>query len=303
MDYRILGPLDVRDDGHALELGGEKQRALLAILLLHANEAVSVDRLIEGLWGEQLPRSAHKTLQGYIYRLRKLLENGSSEAGATANGGVLVTSAHGYLLRVADGELDLDRFKALVEQGRQALAAGDPATAATLLRDALGLWRGPALADLGYEAFAQPAIAQLEELRLAALEDRIEADLALGLDRDLVGELSALIEQNPLRERLRGQLMVALYRCGRQAEAIEVYQQYRRALSHELGLDPSPALRELEASILSRDPKLDLAGARRSTRAAAEPLRARRRRRVAGAGGGWRLAPWRWSRSSRRFWA
>ena len=149
MDYRILGPLDVRVEGHALELGGEKPRALLAILLLHANEAVSVDRLIEGLWGEQLPRSAHKTLQGYIYRLRKLLENGSSEVGATANRGVLVTSAHGYLLRVADGELDLDRFKALVEQGRQALAASDPASAATLLGDALGLWRGPALADLG----------------------------------------------------------------------------------------------------------------------------------------------------------
>src|ERR1700686_581207 len=128
MDYRILGPLDVGVDGHALELGGEKPRALLAILLLHANEAVSVDRLIEGIWGEQLPRSAHKTLQGYIYRLRKLLENGGSEAGATPNGGVLVRSARGYLIRVADGELDLDRFKALVEQGRRALAAGDPAT-------------------------------------------------------------------------------------------------------------------------------------------------------------------------------
>jgi YVTN family beta-propeller protein len=263
MDYRILGPLDVRDDGHAFELGGEKQRAVLAILLLHANEAVSVDRLIEGIWGEQLPRSAQKTLQGYIYRLRKLLENGSGEAGTTANGGRLMTSAHGYLLRVAGGELDLDRFKALVEQGRQALAVGDPASAATLLREALGLWRGPALADLEYEAFAQPAIAQLEELRLAALEDRIEADLALGLDRDLVGELSALLEQHPLRERLRGQVMVALYRCGRQAEAIELYQQYRRALSHELGLDPSPLLRELEASILCRDPKLDLARGQR----------------------------------------
>jgi YVTN family beta-propeller protein len=287
MNYRILGPLEVCVDGHALDLGGEKPRALLAILLLHGNEAVSVDRLIEGIWGERLPRSAHKTLQGYVYRLRKLLENGSTEAGATANGGVLVTTARGYLLRVADGELDLDRFRALVDQGRQALAVGDPATAATRLRDALGLWRGPALADLGYEAFAQPAIAQLEELRLAALEDRIEADLALGLDRDLVGELSALIEQNPLRERLRGQLMVALYRCGRQAEALEVYQQYRRALSHELGLEPGPSLRELEASILSRDPKLDLAGARRPT---PQPTDAAARRR------------WNPARLSRRRW-
>jgi peptide/nickel transport system substrate-binding protein len=258
MDYRILGPLDVCVDGRPLELGGEKPRALLALLLLHANEAVSVDRLIEGIWGEQLPRSAHKTLQGYVYRLRKLLENGSNEVGVAANGGVLVTSAHGYLLRVADGELDLDRFRALAERGREALAGGDPGTAAMLLRDALGLWRGPALADLGYATFAQPAIAQLEELRLAALEDLVEADLALGRDRDLVGELSALIEQNPLRERLRGQLMLALYRCGRQAEALESYQQYRRALSHELGLDPSPALSGLEASILRRDPSLGL---------------------------------------------
>jgi peptide/nickel transport system substrate-binding protein len=265
MDYRILGPLDVCVDGHALALGGEKQRALLAILLLHANEAVSVDRLIEGIWGEQLPRSAHKTLQGYIYRLRKVLENGGSEAGATANGAVLVTSATGYLLRVADGELDLDRFKALVERARRVLAVGDPGAAATLLRDALRLWRGPALADLAYETFAQPAIAQLEELRLAALEDRIDADLALGLDRDLVGELSALVEHNPLRERLRGQLMVALYRGGREAEALEAYQHYRRRLSEQLGLDPSPALRELEASILSRDPTLDLRDGRRTT--------------------------------------
>jgi YVTN family beta-propeller protein len=236
----------------------------LAILLLHANEAVSVDRLIEGIWGEQLPPSAQKTLQGYVYRLRKLLADGSSAAGATANGAALVTSAHGYLLRVAAGELDVDRFKALVEQGREALDAGNPATAATLFRDALGLWRGPPLADLGYEAFAQTAIAQLEELRLAALEARIEADLALGRDRDLVGELSALVEQHPLRERLRGQLMLGLYRCGRQSEALEAYQKYRRVLSHELGLDPGSALRDLEASILARDPKLDVAAAPRS---------------------------------------
>jgi DNA-binding SARP family transcriptional activator len=248
MDYRILGPLEVCIDGRALELGGEKPRALLAILLLHANEAVSVDRLIEGVWEERLPPSAHKTLQGYISRLRKQLENSHAEAvPAEANGGPLVRSGNGYLLRVGDGELDVDRFKALSEQGRHALATGDPATAATRLRDALGLWRGPALADLSYEAFAQPAIARLEELRLAVLEDRIDADLALGRDRELVGELSALIEQHPLRERLRGELMLALYRSGRQAEALEIYQQYRRALSHELGLDPSPALRELES--------------------------------------------------------
>jgi peptide/nickel transport system substrate-binding protein len=256
MDYRILGPLDVRVDGRTLELGGEKPRALLAILLLQANEAVSVDRLIEGVWGERLPRSAHKTLQGYVYRLRKLLENADGETSATANGGVLVTSGHGYLLRVADGELDLDRFRALAERGRRALAAGDPATAATLLRDALGHWRGPPLADLCYEAFAQPAITQLEELRLAALEDRIDADLALGRDRDVIGELTGLIEQNPLRERLRGQLMLALYRCGRQAEALEAYQDFRHKLSEQLGLDPGPGLQQLEVALLNRDVSL-----------------------------------------------
>ena len=241
MDYRILGSLEVCARGRALELGGVKQRALLAILLLHANEPVSVDTLIDGVRGERLPPTAHKTLQGYVSRLRKTLENGGDRADTTADG-VLATRGRGYLLRVEEGELDLDRFRGLVEQGRDALAAGDPATAASVLRAGLGLWRGPPLADLGYEAFAQPAIAQLEELQLDALEERVEADLALGRDRELVGELRALVERHPLRERLRGQLMLALYRCGRQAEALEVYQEFRRALSEQLGLDPGPGL-------------------------------------------------------------
>jgi YVTN family beta-propeller protein len=230
---------------------------LLAILLLHANEPVSADMLIDGLWGERLPPTALKTLQGYISRLRKVLDHGDQESGGPSNG-VLVTRGRGYLLRVEPGELDLDRFRGLVDEGRRALATGDAEEAARILRAGLALWRGPALADFAYESFAQPLIGQAEELHLAALEERVEAELALGRDRDLVGELSALAERNPLRERVRAQLMLALYRSGRQAEALQVYQEYRRALSEQLGLDPSPALRRLEASILNRDPSLEL---------------------------------------------
>jgi peptide/nickel transport system substrate-binding protein len=257
MDYRILGPLEVLSGDRELELGGEKQRSLLAILLLHANEPVPVDTLLDGVWGEQLPPTAHKTLQGYISRLRKTLANGDDRADGGGSSSVLLTRGRGYLLRVEASELDLDRFRSLVEQGREALARQDPDQAATLLREALVLWRGPVLADLSYEAFAQPAIAQFEELRLAAVEERIEADLALGRERDLVGELSALVERNPLRERLRIQLMLALYRCGRQAEALDVFQEYRRGLAQEIGLDPSARLRDLESAILARDPSLE----------------------------------------------
>lgn len=257
MDYRILGPLEVCDGDRTVELGGEKQRALLAILLLHANEPVSADRLIDDLWGQRPPPTALKTLQGYISRLRKALDDGDQASPGSSNG-VLVTRGRGYLLRVESGELDVDRFRGLVEEGRRALAVGDPDEAGRILRAGLALWRGPALPDFTYEAFAQPAIAQAEELQLEALEERVEADLALGLDRELVGELSALIERNPLRERVRAQLMLALHRSRRQAEALQVYQEYRRVLSEQLGLDPSPALRRLEASILNRDLSLEL---------------------------------------------
>ena len=256
MDYRILGPLEVFAGDRPVELGGEKQRALLAILLMHANEPVSADRLIDGIWGEQLPPTALKTLQGYISRLRKVLGNGDHEFPGSSNG-VLVTRGRGYLLQVEPGELDLDRFRGLVEHGREALGHGNPERAAGLLRSALALWRGPPLGEFAYESFAQPAIGQLEELHLAALEERLEADLALGHDRQLVAELTALVERNQLRERLRAHLMLALYRSGRQAEALRVYQEYRRALSEELGLDPSPALHQLEGSILNRDLSLE----------------------------------------------
>jgi YVTN family beta-propeller protein len=270
MDYRILGTLEVKDGDRLLAVGGEKQRALLAVLLLHAGEVVSADRLIDELWGERAPPGAPKALQAHISRLRKALDtNGApatdGEPTETSPDGVLVTRGHGYLLRVATGELDLDRFRAVAEEGRRALAAGDPERAADKLRMGLELWRGPPLADFAYEAFAQVPIAELEELRLAAVEDRVEADLALGRHEQLVGELGALVKHNRLRERLRMQLMLALYRCGRQAEALDVYQEYRRGLADELGLDPSPRIQQLETAILARDPALDLADARHAT--------------------------------------
>ena len=265
MEFRILGPVEVCVGDRTVALGSEKQRALLAILLLHANEVVSADRLIDDLWGERPPPTALRTLHAHVSRLRKALDHGggvpvdaNGKPPAGGSDGVLVTRGRGYLLRVAPGELDLDEFTGLVERGRHALASGEPERAATALREALGLWRGPPLADFAYEAFAQRAIARLEELKLGAIEERVEADLALGRHEQLVGELQGLVDRNPLRERLRGQLMLALYRCGRQAEALAVYQEFRQTLSGELGLEPSEGLQRLERSILVRDAALEL---------------------------------------------
>jgi YVTN family beta-propeller protein len=246
MEYRILGPLEVFDGERQVTLGGTRQRALLAILLLHANEVVSTDRLVEELWGENPPETGPKALQVAISQLRKTLQ---SSLGAD---GVLVTRAPGYVLNVHPGELDLDRFESLVEQAEERRGA----EAAALLREALALWRGPPLADLAYQSFAQPAIARLEEARLAALEDRIDADLALARHAALVGELEELVACYPLRERLRGQLMLALYRSGRQAEALEAYQAGRRTLVDELGIEPGPELQKLQREILEQDPAL-----------------------------------------------
>jgi len=265
LDYRILGSFDVRQESRLVGLGGEKPRALLAILLLHRNEVVSADRLIDDLWGEAPPASALPTLRAYVSRLRKALNGsggsvcGERDSAAGSEDGVLLTRGRGYLLRVAPGELDLERFLDVAERGHHALAAGDADGAARALREALGLWRGPPLADFAYEPFAQAAIAQLEELRLAAIEDRVEADLALGRSRELVGELRDLVARHPLRERLRGQLMLALYRSGRQAEALESYQAFRRRLSEELGLEPGPAVQQLERAILGHNGALDVA--------------------------------------------
>jgi YVTN family beta-propeller protein len=250
VEFRILGPLEVVEDGHSLALAAGKQRALLAILLLRANEVVSTDDLIDGLWGDSPPATAAKSIQIYVSQLRKTL--GDSRT-ADAGSAVLLTRGHGYELRVGQDELDLHRFERLVEEGKQALASAQPADAAPKLRDALSLWHGPPLADFTYEPFAQPEIARLEEVRLNALEDRIAADLALGRHADLIGELEALVAQHPLRERLHGQLMLALYRSGRQAEALQVYQQTRRHLHDELGLEPSQSLQALEKGILNHD--------------------------------------------------
>ena len=223
MEFRILGPMEVTEQGQSVPLGGAKQRALLAVLLLHPNEVVSSDRLIDGVWAGEPPATALKTLQVYVSQLRKRLGTD-----------VIVTRAPGYLLRVDRDDLDLSRFELLVKEAKGAA----PEVAAAKLRQALALWRGPPLAEFTYEPFAQTEIGRLEELRIAALEERIEAELALGLHADLVAELEALVAQHPLRERLRGQLMLALYRSGRQAEALHVYQDGRRLLVEQLGIDP-----------------------------------------------------------------
>ena len=247
MEFRVLGPLEVWDEDRELSLGGPKPRALLAVLLLQANEVVSGDRLIDELWGEDSPERAAAALRVNVSRLRKALPQD-----------VLATRSPGYAIRVEPDELDLQRFERLVDEGRSLLARGLTADASERLRDALSLWRGPALADFAYERFAHTAIARLEEIRLAALELRIQADLALGRHDELVGELEALVAEHPLRERLRAYLMTALYRSGRQAEALDAYQDARLALLDELGIDPNPALQELERAILRQDPALDV---------------------------------------------
>ena len=245
MEYAILGPLEVRLDGSPIALGGPKQRALLAFFLLNANEIVSRDRLIDALWGERPPPSVNQSLDSYVSRLRRVLGRDR-----------LVRRPPGYLFRLESGELDLARFEELLAASREASAAGDMAAAAANLQSALALWRGPALADLLYEPFATLEAERLEERRLLALEERIEVDLAAGQGPELVPELEALVEAHPFRERLLGQLMIALYRGGRQGDALAVLQAARQRLAAELGLEPGPQLRELERRILRHDPEL-----------------------------------------------
>jgi DNA-binding SARP family transcriptional activator len=248
--FGILGALEVERDGRRLALGGPRQRSLLALLLLQANAPVSQGQLITQLWGADASADAVNALQVQISRLRRRL----GESLGDQSRRVLVTGPFGYLLRLEPGQLDAERFERLLRDGRRALAEGRPCRAAERLRHALTLWRGPALADLVDESFAQDEIRRLEDLRLQAQEARIEADLARGQHGAVIVELDRLVAQHPLRERPYGQLMLALYRCGRQADALAVYRRASDTLAAELGLAPSPALRRLEQAILQHDP-------------------------------------------------
>ncbi len=253
MRYGILGPLEVVGDAGPVRVAGAKQRAVLVLLLLDANRVVSADRLIDELWGGRPPPRASVTLRSYVSVLRRVLEP-ERPAGATAR--VLAWQPPGYLLRVGPDELDATRFERLARDGRGLLPA-DPAAAEALLGEALALWRGDALADVAFEPFAQGEIARLTELRLATAEDQVEAGLAAGRHAEVVADLERLLAASPLRERLRGQLMLALYRSGRQADALRAYRDGRDLLVEELGLEPGPALRRLQEEILLQSPTLD----------------------------------------------
>jgi DNA-binding SARP family transcriptional activator len=242
--FRILGPLEVEAENGPIALRGQKQRSLLALLLIHAGETLSVDRLVDELWGEQPPRTATTSLHNLVVQLRKLL-----------GPELLVTKPPGYVLRIPPDALDLRRFERLVGEARRSA----PEESVRLLNEALALWRGPPLADLTYEPFAESEIQRLEELHLDAVQQLFQAELAAGGGAELVGELERLVATHPLRERLRGQLMLALYRAGRQAEAMDVYHEGRRRLVDELGIEPSRELQQLYSSILRQDAALDAA--------------------------------------------
>ena len=250
MRISLLGELEVlADDGTAIVITGAKQRVLLVVLALHAGRAVAADLLVEALWGDDPPPAVRNGLQGLVSKLRRAL----------GSAGIVVNRGTGYALDVEPGAVDVHRYEELVEEGRTAATSGDLAGASVLLARADSMWRGDALADFAYEEFASAAIARLSELRLTAIEERLGAELALGR-RGLIGELEPLVAAHPLRERPRGLLMVALYRAGRQADALRLYQDGRRTLAEELGLDPGPELRRLEAAILAQDPSLDAPG-------------------------------------------
>jgi DNA-binding SARP family transcriptional activator len=252
LEFRILGPLAVLVDGAPVPIGGPKQRALLAMLLLRANRVVSRERLVGELFPAQDVDAADHALRNHVSRLRKVLTPVAADAPR------LVARPPGYLLRVEAGELDLDMFERLVAQARAALAAGESRAAAQTLRSAEALWAGPPLADLELELFARAEAERLEELRLAAIEERIEAELGLGNQLALVSELETLSAEHPFRERFRAQLMLALYRAGRQAEGLDVYRRTRQLMNDELGLEPGAELQQLERAILVQDAALDL---------------------------------------------
>jgi DNA-binding SARP family transcriptional activator/ABC-type sugar transport system substrate-binding protein len=249
VEYRILGPLEVVEGGQPVPLGRLKERLVLAVLLLHANEFVSRERLIDELWGELPPPTARKAVNVYISQLRKVLTRNGADPIVTADGG--------YRLEVASEELDVSRFQRLLADARERASAGELEPAAELLREALALWRGQTLAGLLFESRGRDEVAQLDELRLAALMDRIDCDLALGRHEQALGELNVLVREHPLRERLRAQQMLALYRADRQADALDAYAEARRTLVDDLGIEPSEALQRLQQAILRHDPALE----------------------------------------------
>ena len=246
LEFRILGPLEVSDERGSLTLGGQRQRALLAALVLEAGRVVASDRLIDLLWGDEAPRTATTSLHNLVSRLRK-------ELGAD----VLETRSPGYVLRAAPQQIDARRFETAIGDARRLPTE----ERREHLQDALALWRGPALAEFGFERFAESEIRRLEELRLVAVEERIEADLELGHHGDVVGELEGLVGEHPLRESVRRQLMLALYRSGRQVEALEVYQDARTRFVEELGIEPGPELKQLQTEILRHEAGLAVPGA------------------------------------------
>src|SRR5262249_41943062 len=246
VEFRILGPLEAVVAGRPVPLGGAQQRALLAVLVVRRGVVVATDRLVDELWGERPPPTASKTVQGYVAALRKVL-----------TGDVIITRGRGYVLAVEPDQIDAGRFESLVADGQRALAAADPNLAQERLRSALGLWRGDPLAELSCDGLVEVEIARLQELRLAAVGDELDAELALGQHAALVGELEALVREHPLSERFRAQLMLALYRSGRPADALRAYRDARSVLVDELGIEPGPELRDLERGILSHAPALD----------------------------------------------
>src|SRR5450755_3641140 len=245
VEFRILGRFEVLEHGQRLALGGARQRAVLAILLLHRRQAVSIDRLVDELWGERPPPTAAQTIRVYVSRLRKVLGDR-----------VVETHGRGYLLVVDPDQIDADRFEALVADGRAALESGDATAAVEVFDGALRLWRGAPLEEFAYEPFAHAEIARLQDARLATLEDRTDAELRVGRGAELVPELERLVAEHPLRERLIAGLMLALYRAGRHADALAAYRAARERMGEELGLEPGPALHELERRILQHDPTL-----------------------------------------------
>src|SRR6478735_1584933 len=252
IEFRLLGRLEVLRDGEPVDLGSQRQRALLALLLVHAASVLSTDRILDELWGDSGTSDKHNSLWVYVSGLRGALE---PDRAKRSEGTVLLTRSPGYVLSVDPSDIDVRRFERSVDEARN-VADSDPASAAATLRDGLALWRGHALEEFVYEGWAQAEIARLEELRLEATEMRVDADLRSGLAGELVSELKGLARQHPLRDGFVASLMLALYRCGRTAEALRVFAAHRKRLVAEMGVDPSRSLRDLEQQILTDDETL-----------------------------------------------